>query len=124
MNYQYLVKRSRHLRHLCVGKSAHITWILDKRTPLGLGLNNMEKTHPKCRKYHYQFDFIHSELSAIINFVKPNYYLRRCTLVNLRFWKSGRLVLAKPCSCCQNLLRQFGIQEVWYSTNEGTLVKL
>lgn len=123
MNYSYLIKRSKDLRSLCVGRNAHISWIMSGRKVLGLGFNNCWKTDALAFRFKYRFCSIHSELAAIKSFVRPASYLRFCVLVNVRFLRDGTPSMSRPCSSCQYLLQYFGLREVYYTTNEGVLEK-
>ena len=83
------------------------------REILGVGSNDVFKTHPKSTTVH---GHIHAELSAIIN--------ARCdvsgaTLYVFRAGHKERPLLAKPCKSCQALLVKQNVKYVCYSTDNG-----
>lgn len=48
---------------------------------------------------------------------------RKTVLVSLRVSASGRLLNARPCPDCWLLIDQWGIKTVFYSDNNGEIVK-
>jgi len=83
------------------------------RTILGVGFNDVLKTHPKSTTFH---GHIHAELSAVLN--------ARCdvsgtTLYIFRAGYKERPLLAKPCKACQTLIVKQGIKCVCYSIEDG-----
>ncbi len=83
------------------------------REILGVGSNDVLKTHPKSTTIH---GHIHAELSAILN--------ARCDVsgTTLYVFRAGRKespLLAKPCKSCQALLIKQGIRYVCYSVDGG-----
>lgn len=83
------------------------------RDILGVGSNDVVKTHPRSTTVH---GHIHAELSAILN--------ARCdvsgsTLYVFRAGHKERPLLAKPCKHCQALLIKEKIRYVCFSTNGG-----
>lgn len=72
------------------------------------------------------FSLIHAEADAMANFKRRHPFadLRRLKLLSIRLNRSGELRMAKPCSHCQKLLRNFGIKLVVYSTSQGTLERM
>lgn len=93
----------------------HITYLLRRNKIISVGLNKTEKSHPKAGG---DFRRIHSEFDAIRR-IKDKSILRRCRLVNVRVNKHGHILLAKPCSLCEVLIRAFDIRRVVYTTGEG-----
>jgi len=89
------------------------TVIAKGRTILGVGSNDVLKTHPKSTTVH---GHIHAELSAILN--------ARCDVsgTTLYIFRAGckeRPLLAKPCESCQALIVKRGIKSVCYSIDDG-----
>ena len=124
-NYNYLIKKASFLRNIPQGRSCHISFILYKKTILSVGFNLPYKSHPLAKKFHFRFFSQHAELDAITNF-NPNFSeLKYCTMVNIRFRKdNGQIAMSKPCLQCQELLKKFGIVEIYYTTNSGTIERL
>lgn len=80
---------------------------------MGLGVNNPYKTHPRSNN---RVNTIHAELSAILNSRKED--LTNCTAYVYRESKEGFPAIAKPCIFCQDLLKQMGIKEVYFTDKE------
>lgn len=80
---------------------------------------NTYKTHPIQAKYAKKMGLpkkvsLHAELRACILARRPVTFL-----VVARVSKHGQLKLAKPCGLCQLAMKEAGVEEVWYSTEDG-----
>ena len=107
----------------------HFSFIVYKGKIISTGLNS-SKTHPlnlRNRKiskitgedYSNQKQTC-SELSAILKLKRlTNIDTKKCTLINLRYDRNGRLALAKPCMSCQSLLRYHSFKNIFWSTSYG-----
>jgi deoxycytidylate deaminase len=87
---------------------------------------NLEgKTHPyqsrlACQAGEPYRVSLHAEIRALIRAGdRP-----ADTLVVGRVNKSGNLCLSKPCAVCQLAIGESGIQDVYYSSDEGTWERL
>ena len=92
---------------------------------IGIGCN-CNKTHPmqkKYNKYRKQSDFmlpkLHAEISCInsiqhldINFSKVKIYIYRIR-------KDQPYGLAHPCPSCMAAIRDLGIRDIYYTSNDG-----
>ena len=45
--------------------------------------------------------------------------LSKASIFIYRETKDGRKALARPCPCCQKLLRQYGIRHIYYTGNDS-----
>ncbi len=64
---------------------------------------------------------VHAEQHAIQRLlVKPD-LLFGASLYVSRVANSGRLLLARPCSFCMNLIRAVGIKRIYYSDSTGSI---
>ena len=61
---------------------------------------------------------LHAECHAII---KARKNLKGYSIIVVRVNNKGELLLAKPCSFCEDFINYVGIKEVFYSTNEGEI---
>lgn len=103
----------------------HIGCVLVKgRDVLSVGVNK-EKTHPK--QMHYDkfrlFDDpelckhnIHAELDAII---KAKHIPKGTSIYVYRVKRDGSPGVCRPCVACINLIKDSGIKDIFYTTNEG-----
>tara|TARA_R100000008_G_scaffold40816_1_gene23443 strand:+ start:1977 stop:2324 length:348 start_codon:yes stop_codon:yes gene_type:complete len=73
---------------------------------------NKHKTHPKFGSF--LFKNLHAEGDALIKALKTRKSLKGSYIVVYR--KRGNR--AKPCSCCENMLREAGIEKVYYTDGE------
>ena len=104
----------------------HASFILYRDKIMSIGINNPNKTHPKNLKFGYrnkrnepinQIIGIHSELAAVIKFGRQT--LQDLDIVNTRIDRNNMLVLAKPCIGCQDMLKQLGINRIFFSNNQS-----
>ena len=98
---------------------------------MSIGINNPNKTHPKNLKFGYrnkrhepinEIIGIHSELAAVIKFGRQT--LQDLDIVNTRIDRNNMLVLAKPCIGCQDMLKQLGINRIFFSNNQSRFEQL
>lgn len=80
---------------------------------LGLGHNNVTKTHPASNT---PYSHIHAELAAMLN---ARTDLTGTTLYVFRGGKNDRPLISKPCKHCQALIAKAGIKTVIFSVNGG-----
>ena len=90
---------------------------------IGLGCN-CNKTHPVQKKYNrYRKDLmlpkLHAEISCLnqikhldINFSKVKLYIYRIR-------KDQPFGMARPCPSCMAAIKDLGIRDVYYTTNDG-----
>lgn len=45
----------------------------------------------------------------------------RCTLFVARLRKNGSTSMAMPCEFCRDIMRQFGVRDVYYTNREGEI---
>ncbi len=83
------------------------------RRVLGIGHNNVRKTHPKSNT---PYGHIHAELSAILN---ARCDLNGATLYVFRAGKNDRPLISKPCKHCQTLIEKTGIKTVVFTITDG-----
>lgn len=102
----------------------HYSFLVQNNKVLAMGTNNGHKPAP-----HFGFQTrifggcpkTHSEISAwrrgkgLLNFQKE------WELVNIRLNKAGKLMLSKPCVCCQEVMSALGCGNFYYSYPQGFL---
>ena len=97
----------------------HFTFIMERNKVISFGWNRSWRTHTIAKRYNYRHECQHSELVAILNFRPPIRELPYHYMVNIRLHKNGNIAMSKPCASCQAMLSDFGISDIFYSTNEG-----
>ena len=93
----------------------HITLIVLRNKVLVISTNNTTKTHPKNKKFGYKYDFLHSELGAIIK----NKAGKRHKMINIRLTKKRRWLNSKPCAFCGKMLCSCFTGKIYFSTENG-----
>lgn len=88
---------------------AVVVW---KNRPIGFGYNQPNKTHTKSNN---NYSTIHAELGAILNAGD----CKGADIYIYREWKDGTLASSKPCQFCQQLLKEAGIKNVYYTDTGG-----
>lgn len=79
-----------------------------------VGCHNVN-SYRKCR------NSVHAEQHAIQRLLGQPSLLFGATLYVSRVANSGRLLLARPCPFCMNLIRSVGIKKVFYSDSNGSI---
>lgn len=95
--------------------------LLFRKNRLVVSASNMEgKTHPFQSRLAdmagepYRRS-LHAEIRALLRAKEV------CdTLVVVRLDKSGKFRLSKPCSVCQLAIAEYGLKNVYYSTDDGS----
>lgn len=47
-----------------------------------------------------------------------------CSLIVTRVLRNGRMTMAKPCSCCLEFMKEYGIKNVFYTNWDGDIEQL
>jgi hypothetical protein len=119
--YEYLLDATR-INNTPVERT-HYSFVLRKNKVLALGKEYRGKTHPLAMKYGYKYPTIHSELDAFRQLHKADLRDGSLVLVNTRISSTGVLGMARPCRYCMGWVQEI-FDEIWYTNQEGLLVKL
>lgn len=94
-------------------------------TVIGIGCN-CNKTHPmqkKYNKYRKSSDELLPKLHAEINCINSIKYLdinfSKVKLYIYRIRKDRPYGLARPCPSCMAAIKDLGIRDIYYTTNDG-----
>jgi deoxycytidylate deaminase len=79
---------------------------------------NKRKTHPRYGSF--VFNRIHAEGDALIKALKTRKSLKDAYIVVYR--NNGNK--AKPCPCCESMLREAGLKRVYYTDGDDTLKQM
>lgn len=121
------LKLARSLFNPCLNKEQHhFTFLFKKNKLLSIGCNNYnlnakalyfaERFNVEQKK---QFPSLHSEISSISRIWGRVYIDKRIRLVNVKFTKAGQVGIARPCRDCQEVLSALGIEEIYWTENNG-----
>jgi len=113
--FQRCIKIAQKSLDLPTSHNKHFSFLIFKNKILSFGYSLGFTTHPIAKQYKYRFNAVHSELKSILDFPAPPRFLKRCFLINIRIMPDGSLGMSKPCAKCQQLLKDFSINKVYYS---------
>lgn len=82
------------------------------------GRNLFKKSHTKSRTI---YNGIHAEFDCL-NGVNPE-KARNCSLFVARVTNAGVISMARPCSDCQELLKEYGVRVFYYTNYDGNVVR-
>ena len=125
VDYRYF-KKARQIANISDYKKQHVGCVaVYQGQVIGLGCN-CNKTHPMQKFYNkyrmpsdYMLPKLHAEISCInqikhldINFSKVKLYIYRIR-------KDQPFGLARPCPSCMAAIKDLGIRDIYYTTNDG-----
>lgn len=122
MSYTYIARwftfAKRYL-HRCDHHSHNIVAIvLVNKSVVAVGWNNINKTHPKMAKYS-EHKKKHAEVMALSKAKTKNHDLSNAQLIVYGQTKAGNQICSKPCKYCQQIIKDYGVKEVIYSSHTG-----
>ena len=92
---------------------------------IGLGCNT-NKTHPVQKSYNRyrepsdtMLPKLHAEISCINQIKHLNINFSKVKLYIYRIRKDQPYGMARPCPSCMAAIRDLGIRDIYYTTNEG-----
>jgi deoxycytidylate deaminase len=131
--FNVLGKVAAEIKKPAGGNARHAACIIHKGTIVAFGTNTM-KSHPFQAKYgrNDHSVFLHAETNAIKTALKvlTQDELRKCTMYvcRVKYTDHNRkkmvFGMSKPCSGCFRCINEFGISEVLYTLDDGTVTTL
>lgn len=97
--------------------------LLKKNKVIATAVNLEKKSHPLQAKFARRVGlgpkiFLHSEISALIKARED-----ADTIVVARVNPQNKLRNSCPCKICSLALEEFGVKNIWYSTDDGFVYK-
>lgn len=90
---------------------------------------NSTKTSPTAKRYNRERRFdveascslnsLHAEMAALNKIKYLDIDFSKVKLYIYREHKNGVKAMARPCPACQKMIRDMGIKEIWYTTENG-----
>lgn len=87
---------------------------------------NSTKTHPIQKKYNAErFDVnigthsLHAELDALLPLLKEDIDFSKVELYTYRELADGTMAMSRPCPSCMKLIKDLGIRNIYYTTQDG-----
>lgn len=119
MKFSKYIEIARCLIDSPQSKKKHFSFIVRKNVIESIGFNYVKKTHPMAVKFGYEYPLIHSEMDAILKFNGHLDDLRKCTIINVRLNKFGKIMMSKPCKFCSKLITSFNFRNIYFTTDSG-----
>lgn len=102
-------------------RAFHVAAIYKKNKLISIGFN-CKKTHPKVIKYGYPYPVaIHAETLSVIRGKLENY--KGFELFVIRISNENKIVLSRPCSFCEKLIKLMQFDRVYFSNENGLMIK-
>ena len=99
--------------------------IVNKHKIISSGYNS----ETKCHRLQAELDMnyykmqsagkLHAETSALLPLRRTD--LSKASIFIYRETKDGTKALARPCPCCQKLIKQFGIKHIYYTGSDSLI---
>lgn len=97
--------------------------VIRKNTIISAGCNK-QKTHTIQKEYNRfrylnndTMDYVHAEIDALTKIRYMN--LKGASIYIYRELHSGKTGIARPCNACMEFIRELGIKDVYYTTDDG-----
>ena len=117
--YEYILEAA---RNKMFKERTHFSFVIRKNKVIAIGKEQRDKTHPLAVKYGYKYPTIHSELDAFRQLHKSD-IRDSLVLVNTRISITSKFGMSRPCKYCIGWVGEI-FNEVWYTNEEGILVKI
>lgn len=117
------ISLARNLFYVPNSSKKHFTFIVAKNKIISIGWNDGWKTHPIAARYGHRYNGIHSELMAILKVRDSLDNLSQYDMINVRLKQDKSVGNSKPCVCCQKMLKDFGLTNVFYTFGNSNTFK-
>lgn len=87
------------------------------KKPCSIGYNDFVKSHPLMGNQN-SLKRLHAEMNAVSG-LKHNWDMKDAFLVVCRVKKDGSLGMSRPCIYCREVLKNKGINTIYYTTEDG-----
>ena len=108
-------------------RTFHFAFGCKKNELLAIGQNDPDKPSGKALKFARMFNtrqtmaypYLHAEIDVVSRLWGKVHIDNNIKIVVVRLNKTGQLQNSKPCKSCKTVLDALGVEDVWWSTNEG-----
>ncbi len=110
-------------------KQARLGAVLVSHSKVVNASPNLEKTHPMQAHLNRLRGFdpmssgtrntLHAEIATLLKSRDLDIEWNKSMLFIARLKKNGDLGLARPCNACMGLIKQYGIKNIYYTTDNG-----
>ena len=99
---------------------------------MSIGQNYPDNTNAKAMRFAKRFKnkkqvdypYLHAEVDMLSKLWGRYYIDSKMKVVVLRINSKGELQNSKPCPSCSNIFSALGVGKIWFSTKNGSIVKL
>lgn len=127
-DYNFFIK-AKKVAELSDFQKTHVGCVaIYKNTVIGIGCNS-NKTHPVQKIYNRYRDTknqknpfipkLHAEISCLNSIRHLDVNFQRVKIYIYRTRNSQEYGIARPCPSCMAAIRDMGIQNIYYTTDEG-----
>ena len=81
--------------------------------------NPIQYRYNKYNNMYYWAAMQHAEIMALNKIKFSNYNKKKLSIFVFRQYKNGDWAIAKPCKACERAIKDFGIENVYYTRNKG-----
>lgn len=104
----------------------HYSFLFERNKIVAVGQNSYElsaKALYFAERYNVpqkkHWPSLHSEIDSIAKLWGKTRITSKIKLVNVRFLRSGQISIAKPCNDCMEVLNALGIDQIYWSDENG-----
>lgn len=127
INFPKLLKLAQIASQKSTHKMYKVGAVIIDRTgrPISFGTNSASKTHPLVRLIgktpfgqHKNAEALHAEIAALIS-IRHKVDTRGLKILVYRENNKGELRMARPCEICNRILKAYGIDGAYFTTDGG-----
>lgn len=112
--------------HKQTGRSFHVTFAVQKKKVLAIGINNYDRVVSKIKYGQYKIygpesykPCLHSEISVILKLGRED--CSNIEFYNIRIDNNNEIASSKPCNNCMNMFNILGFKKIYYINNQGKI---
>ena len=132
MKTEFFLKKAKAMAEISDYHNQHVGCVVVYKNKIISAACNSNKTHPIQRKYNkvrfdinegYSPDSLHAEMHALIQVSNMDIDWSKVTVYTYRRLKSKEYGMARPCPSCMAFIRELGIRNLVYTTNDGFAIE-
>lgn len=128
MNYRdlrYIKTAAKIAEHSTYARHSIGCVVVYRNTIISTGCNK-DRTDPLQKKYNKERNIsdnyphkIHAEVDAIKHIIDLDIDWKNVSIYIVRLRKDQPYGMARPCKSCMSLIKDLGIRNIYYTTNDG-----
>ena len=113
-------------------RTFHFSFAWRSSKIISIGQNDPDSTNAKAmwfakrfkNKKQVDYPYLHAEVDMLSKLWGRYYIDSKMKVVVLRINSRGELRNSKPCPSCSNIFSALGVGKIWFSTKNGSIVKV